>query len=206
MEHWLLNQFFAIYQGLCMDITEKQALSDLETLLKEPILIVSLLDSFKFGFIPISNHVARLGIPRKDLVTLPDSFCKLTSLQELSLFGNRLATLPDAFGDLKSLRFLNLVQNNLTTLPPSFSKLASLQILYLNENQLQIIPTDFGDLVALKRLNLRNNKLESLPSSFSELANLELLWIENNPLDEVAKRVLRSLMDRGVTIDIAPQL
>ena len=204
MKFGMVNQFSAIYQGLNMDIGEKQALIDLEMLLKEPIPVVSLLDSFKFGFISISDHVARLGIPRKDLVTLPDSFCNLTSLQELALFGNRLSTLPDAFGNLTSLRFLNLVQNNLITLSPSFSKLVSLKILYLNENQIKILPGDFGDLISLKRLNLRNNKLESLPSSFSELANLELLWIENNPLDEVARRILRSLIERGVTIDIAP--
>lgn len=200
----MVNKFSATSQGLNLDIREKQALSDLETLLKEPIPIVSLLDSFKFGFIPIENHVARLGIPRKDLITLPASFCNLTFLQELALFGSRLTALPDAFGNLKSLRFLNLVQNNLITLPSSFSKLSSLQILYLNENQLKMLPTDFGDLVSLKRLNLRNNKLELLPSSFSGLTHLEFLWIENNPLDECARRILRSLIERGVTIDIAP--
>ncbi len=204
MEHWVVTQFSAIYQGRCIDPSEKQALVDLEALLKEPIPVVSLLDSFKFGFIPIRNHVARLGVPRKGLIILPYSFCNLTSLQELALLGNQLRTLPDAFGKITSLRFLNLVQNNLRSLPPSFSKLASLQILYLNENQLKILPTTFGDLVSLKRLNLRNNKLESLPSSFSELANLELLWIENNPLNEVAGEVLRKLIERGATIDISP--
>jgi len=198
----MVNQFSAIYQGLSIDPSEKQALADLETLLKEPIPVVSLLDSFKFGFIPIRNHVARLGVPRKGLVMLPESLCNLTSLQELALFGNRLTTLPDAFGNLASLRFLNLVQNNLITLPPSFSKLSSLQILYLNENQLKMLPPEFGNLASLKRLNLRNNKLESLPSSFSELANLELLWIENNPLDETTKKILRELKESGVTADI----
>ena len=133
-----MSQFSASYQGVCMDTSEKQALLDLETLLKEPIPGVSLIDSFKFGFIAIKNHVARLGVPQRGLVMLPDSLCNLTSLQELALFSNRLTTLPDAFGNLTSLRFLNLVQNNLMTLPPSFSKLASLQILYLNENQLTL--------------------------------------------------------------------
>ena len=199
-----MSQFSAIYQGLCMDTIEKQALLDLETLIKEPIPVVSLLDSFKFGFIAIKNHVARLGVPQKGLVMLPDSLCNLTSLQELSLFSNRLATLPDAFGNLASLRFLNLVQNKLTSLPPSFSKLASLQILYLNDNQLKTLPADFGDLTSLKRLNLRNNKLESLPGSLAESANLELLWIENNPLDEAAREILRGLIKRGVTVDLKP--
>jgi Leucine-rich repeat (LRR) protein len=204
MEHWIVNQFSAIYQGSCMDTSEKQALADLETLLKEPIPVVSLLDSFKFGFIAIKNHVARLGVPKKGLVMLPDSFCNLTSLQELALFSNRLTTLPHAFGNLTSLRFLNLVQNKLMTLPPSFSNLTSLQILYLNNNQLKMLPTDFGNLTSLKRLNLRNNKLESLPASLAESANLELLWIENNPLNEVAREILRGLIERGVTLDITP--
>ena len=198
----MMTQFSGMYQGQRMDPSEKQALADLEALLKEPIPVVSLIDSFKFGFIPIRNHVARLGIPRKGLKKLPDSFCNLISLQELALFGNRLNTLPDAFGNLTSLRFLNLVRNELISLPDSFSKLESLQILYLNDNQLKTLPVSFGDLSLLQRLNLKNNRLKNLPSSLLSLNKLEFLWIDNNPLDEDARRILKGLEERGISIDI----
>jgi len=197
-----MNQLSVSYQGQRMTPSEKQALVDLEALVKEPIPVVSLIDSFKFGFIPIRNHVARLGVPNKGLIRLPDSFCNLTLLQELTLFGNRLNDLPNAFGNLTSLRFLNLVRNELKTLPDSLSKLESLQILYLNDNQLKKLPPSFGDLALLQRLNLRNNGLETLPPSFLELNRLEFLWIENNPLDDISREILKGLEARGVNIDI----
>jgi Leucine-rich repeat (LRR) protein len=196
----------AIYQGQSIERPEKQALIDLEVLIKEPIPVVSLIDTFKFGFIPIGNHVARLGVPQKGLVKLPDSFCNLTALQELALFGNRLESLPGAFGNLTALRFLNLVRNDLSALPNSFSKLISIQILYLNDNRLKTLPATFGDLSALQRLNLRNNRLETLPSSLLQLTQLEILWIEKNPLNEGAKEILRTLKQRGVVIDVAETL
>ena len=127
-----MKQLKVNYHGQCMNLGEKQALVDLEKMIKEPIPIVSFIDTFKFGFIPIENHIARLGVPSKGLVSLLDSFCNLSSLQELVLFGNHLKVLPDSFGSLISLKFLNLVRNELIALPESFGKLTLLKILYLN--------------------------------------------------------------------------
>ena len=45
----------------------------------------------------------------KSVVSLPDSFCRLSNLKKLSLWDcNKLGSLPERFGQLESLKVLNL--------------------------------------------------------------------------------------------------
>lgn len=188
-----------------MTIKEKNALDDIEKLINEPIPAVEFVNSFNFGFRAINGNVISLGLPDKGLVTLPESICHFSSIQDIVLFRNRLKILPESFSGLKSLKFLNLVDNRLSILPFSFNRLESLQNLYLNKNQLKVLPEDFGRLGSLQRLNLRNNQLRTLPASLSNLVNLESLWIRGNPLDEDARNILYQLIERGTVIDITDE-
>ncbi|MFX1514089.1 MAG: leucine-rich repeat domain-containing protein [Promethearchaeota archaeon] len=197
-----MNQSKVTYQGQRVALKEKVTLEELEKLIKEPIPAVSFINTFKFGFIAKNGKITSLGLPSKELSTLPESIGNFSALQHVVLFSNQLKNLPESFCDLQSLKFLNLVNNNLRALPESFIRLRSLKILYLNHNQLKFLPKLFGELKSLKTLNLRNNKMKSLPLSFSKLSNLESLWIRNNPLDENAIEILELLKEQGVNIDL----
>ncbi|MFX0060974.1 MAG: leucine-rich repeat domain-containing protein [Candidatus Hermodarchaeota archaeon] len=195
-------QIKVIYQGRYISPEEKKALEDLETLIGEPIPAVEFINTFVFGFIAINGDVSILGLPNKELSTLPESIGNFSSLQELVLFSNKIEFLPESFGNLNSLKFLNLVNNKLITLPVSFTRLKSLESLFLNQNKLTSLPESFGSLTSLRRLNLGKNQLKTLPKSILELSNLEMLFIRNNPLDIDAKKLLKQLKAQGVNSDI----
>ena len=105
----------------------------------------------------------------KSLLSLPDSFCNLSSLIKLSLGDYRggcekLASLPERFGQLESLQELNMAGcKRLLSLPDSVCDLSNLKTLVLGQGgfggaggceKLESLPERFGDLTSLKELSL----------------------------------------------------
>ena len=85
--------------------------------------------------IELANHL---------LSELPEWFCRLHFIKNLSLSGNRLKTLPSNFHLLKNLTRLNLDGNQLTRVPPGLLNLPHLKKLSLDNNPLA--PEEQADL------------------------------------------------------------
>ncbi len=136
-----------------------------------------------------------LDLSYNGLVSLPESFGNLKSLQELYLTQNGLTALPESFGHLNSLRELHLIMNELVKLPESFGQLKSLQNLYLHYNQLTTLPESFGQLESLRILSISNNQLTRLPVSIGQLHNLQEFSISINEITTLPESLgnLRSL-------------
>ncbi|KAE9460526.1 hypothetical protein C3L33_07541, partial [Rhododendron williamsianum] len=116
---------------------------------------------------------------RNSLLTLPDSICNLTRLEELNLSKCDVSHLPGKIGQLISLERLDLRQNNLLTLPDSFCNLVSLRYLDLEDCNLSHLPDRIGMLSSLVVLFLERNNVCSLPNSFSDLASLVKVFLSN---------------------------
>ncbi|MBE0682644.1 MAG: hypothetical protein IH589_12090 [Anaerolineales bacterium] len=116
------------------------------------------------------------------LTALPESLGKLTQLRTLHLKKNQLMALPESIGNLARLDWLTIGDNQLTALPVSIGNLAQLHLLDLNNNQLMVLPESLGNLAQLHSLNLFNNKLTTLPVSLGNLAQLHSLELSNNKL------------------------
>jgi len=100
---------------------------------------------------------------QKGLTELPDSLCRMTSLRDLRLDGNRLAALPAALGNLSALTRLSADNNALASLPASLSKLSNLRELSLENNRLAAPVVDVTRWSHLRSLQLHGNPLEFLP-------------------------------------------
>ena len=204
---------------------EAKVLKDLETLIEKSIPLVNSIDYDTFGKKVEGDHILGLGLYGCGLTTLPESFGQLKSLQTLEMYENQLTSLPESFGQLKSLQILGIPNNQLTTLPESFGALQSLQELALGSNQLTSLPASFGELKSLEWLSLISNKLTSLPASFGQLKSLQTLEmyenqltslpasflnlssitrliISDNPLGSRAKKILKKLKKKGVSITL----
>lgn len=121
----------------------------------------------------------------KKLVTLPDTFRNLSSLEELVGFNNELRKLPDIFGSLRSLKRVDLHSNKLEGLPDSIGGLNNLEELNLRSNNIESIPESISELRRLKTLVLAKNNLRSIPKTIGRLNSLEILTVGNNNLEEI---------------------
>jgi hypothetical protein len=126
-----------------------------------------------------------LGLNYLALTEVPPEIGRLSNLQELYLYGNKLSSLPPEIGRLSNLQELYLYDNKLSSLPPEIGRLSSLQELHLYNNQLSSLPAEIGNLDKLEVLLLNFNQLSSLPTEFGDLANLQALWLNNNQLSSL---------------------
>lgn len=118
---------------------------------------------------------------------IPDSFRRLSLLQELFVAGNMLnGTVPDWLGELKNLNVLDLSSNSFSgPIPSSLGSISSLQELHLVINGLSgALPDSLGDLRDLRNLHLSTNNLYgSVPASLGRLSSLQELKLYENQLD-----------------------
>ncbi|KAH9494868.1 hypothetical protein Btru_015866 [Bulinus truncatus] len=149
-------------------------------------------DDFHFK----SKKLTKIDLSGNVISKFPTSFCKLESLQILSigsstddaLFGlcrNWLQALPDNFVNLKLLTVLHLEDNQLRALPEDFGKLKNLEEAYLGSNMIDKIPESFSHLVSLRICQLSDNGLKVLPDHFGALKNLVELYLDFNQLKKL---------------------
>jgi len=109
------------------------------------ILSLESLENLKIIETPIKMFLLPLGLikaPLKFLTIkscglekLPEEISMCSSLQELSLPGNKLSSLPYSFTDLKELRRLNLDANQFELFPNQIKKMSRLHHLSIDGNQ-----------------------------------------------------------------------
>ncbi|KAL3691159.1 hypothetical protein R1sor_004810 [Riccia sorocarpa] len=141
--------------------------------------------------------------PWDSLELVPETICKLSHLQSLSLWHlQKLTSLPKALGDLHSLRKLQFYKCAIESLPESLGQLSSLthlgvsccehvktlpkslgrlsSLIYLEvtycEN-VKTLPGTIGDLFSLTFLDLQGSAIDSLPGTLSNLSQLKRLRI-----------------------------
>jgi len=147
------------YNGTSMIKRDADVLSEIETLLNEPIPVVSKIKYRSFGFVVHENCVIQLALSEKGLTSLPDIIGNLTSLTYLSLWINKLTYLPDTIGNLTLLKTLYLGFNQLTSLPDTIKNLTSLKKLWLYNNGLTTYPDNIKKwLKSLKKNGCKVHK------------------------------------------------
>ncbi|XP_042500415.1 disease resistance protein RPV1-like [Macadamia integrifolia] len=123
------------------------------------------------------KSLLKLDLSRTKIEELPDSICRLSSLQCLSLhLCTSFKKLPKSIGDLKSLVEFDLDMTKIEELPKSICGLSSLKRLILHWcSSFKELPESIGDLKSLVELDLDSTKIEELPNSISRLSSLERL-------------------------------
>jgi len=113
--------------------------------------------------------------------------CKISSLTNLDLTGNRLKVLTDrGFGILSSLKQLTLHDNQISRAEEhGLNGLSGLNVLVLSNNELVALPPRFFQPVAqnLNELYLQNNSISVLPPGlFNNLLQLTILDLSHNEI------------------------
>ncbi|KAH9288773.1 hypothetical protein KI387_032890 [Taxus chinensis] len=106
--------------------------------------------------IGLLKHLKILRCGGSTMMSLPEEFCSLQSLQYLQLLScTNLSSLPRHFGNLTNLRHLDLSGcSNLSSLPSRFGDLTNLQLLHMDWCiQLRTLPVSFKQLTLLQYLN-----------------------------------------------------
>ncbi|KAL6075956.1 PPM-type phosphatase domain-containing protein [Balamuthia mandrillaris] len=145
----------------------------------------------------IPSGISRLGelqlldLKYNRLKALPDEFCQLKALTEVTLTGNTIQTLPAHFdgSSLSNLSKLDLTQNRVEEFPQSLLTLTSLTELGLERNRLSALPEGLSQLVNLKKLTLKDNRLKALPASLGSMPALEHLQLGDNELESLPEEV-----------------
>ncbi|KAL2628772.1 hypothetical protein R1flu_013458 [Riccia fluitans] len=122
-----------------------------------------------------------LEMTRSSFDSLPDSFGQLCNLTRLKIIQcDQLLTLPETFGKLSKLEYLHIDCKKMHALPGSFGKLSSLQELFLHHCSLQLLPDTFCNLPRLQHLELKFcGQLLTFPKKIGNLGMLEHLEISN---------------------------
>ena len=119
-----------------------------------------------------------LGLPR-----FPESFCALTELRCLEMFGHdRMTAIPAQISSLKKLETVNLGRCDISSLPKELGELTGLTKLdlTLNENlgnapQDEASPAEPRKMKSLRHLRLGRCGLRTVPAFVGGLQSLEVL-------------------------------
>ncbi len=146
----------------------------------------------------IELHIS--GCP--NLVALPTTIGRLTSLNKLTIVNAGLTYLPDELGQLTSLRYMRLSSIPIKYLPDALCSLQRLQILQLFNSQTRSIPNAVAELQALEVLNIIDGRFRELPPSITRLKRLAELtlvggWLAKLPPSLGNLSSLKSLVLRG---------
>lgn len=152
------------------------------------------------------------GWPNTSLKALPEEFCQIKSLENLTLRSCiALTSLPRHLGNLTNLQHLDLAFcNRLKELPRSFKQLVNLSHLnlqgcesllisphflgeirglervnFMDCRNLKVLPAEVPCQKFLRSLNLAGTSLERLPNEVGRLVNLEVLDIGSSCLREL---------------------
>jgi hypothetical protein len=136
---------------------------------------------------------------------LPETFTRLTKLNQLDLSKNNLTRLSPILFQLPDLYLLTLSDNKISEIGDDVGKLTSLLYLYLgNNNEIRQIPSSIGNLRDLRGLYLPNNQVPTLPTTLTKLTNLTYLNLENNNFTEIPEWLVRLPMLNQLRMDGNP--
>ena len=142
----------------------------------DPNLAACVVEAMKAEGVATPRDLTRLSCNARKIETAT-GIETLSSLVELSLFGNRLATIN--LNNLPHLATLNLADNLLRKV--DVSQNAELLKLYLFRNRLTTL--DLGRASKLQKLRAENNRLEVV--TFGQMPALKKVYLFDNRMEDI---------------------
>ena len=135
--------------------------------------------------------------------TIPLEIFSISSLESLSVGGDKFKIIPSEIKKLKKLKYLRLhgvftdipesigylnqvksmtLTGSYKALPASISGMKSLKCLILKSRELRTLPEQIYDLKYLEEINLDRNSIQYLPNGISRLKSLKEFYLGDNNL------------------------
>ncbi|KAL4582590.1 hypothetical protein LXL04_007144 [Taraxacum kok-saghyz] len=127
------------------------------------------------------------------LEKLPEDFCRLECLEELTLYSTRIKDLPGSICMMQRMKHLELHNCYLLEhLPKDLGRLECLQkLIIIDCKLLQNIPVSIYQMKCLKDFHLRNCiRIEKLPEELGSLECLKELDIEGTSISHLPRSIL----------------
>ena len=98
------------YQGVMLCQNDYEVLSELESVLKQPLLPLNEVNRFQIGFGVDSNFVTTLDFEKSFVVSIPESICKLQHLQKIFIPEILNFVIPSCVFTLPSLDYISTLE------------------------------------------------------------------------------------------------
>ena len=184
-------------------LEEPEFLKNLELVIGETIPILDEIKEESFGIQIKDKKIIGLGLANCDITDFPDPITQISTLEILTLMGNKIIKIPESIGNLSLLISLNLRNNLLERLPDTFWRLTNLKDLYMEGNNWKdewgiIQNYDTASVLEFCRGNAPLNLYVAFPSAFGLIyrieefirvlkSNEEILEIYHSNVEKVAQ-------------------
>ena len=184
-------------------LEEPEFLKNLELAIGETIPILNDIKEDSFGIQIKNKKIIGLGLANCNLTDFPEPIAQISTLEILTLMGNKIIKIPQSIGNLTSLISLNMKNNKLERLPDTFWRLKTLKNFNIEENNLKdewslIQDLDATSVLEFCRGNAPLNLYIAFPSAFGLIyrieefirslkSNKEILEIYQNDVEKVAE-------------------
>ncbi|KLT66606.1 hypothetical protein AB669_05370 [Pedobacter sp. BMA] len=112
------------------------------------------------------------------IVSLPESFGNLESLEYFYATASGLRYLPFSFGKLKKLKYLEAYLNPLSELPWDIGELSDLEVMMISSAS--AMPSSITKLSKLRRLYyVSSTSSDAIPANFDNLTSLDSLTLQS---------------------------
>jgi hypothetical protein len=116
---------------------------------------------------------------------IPAGVFKLTELEELEMYSNKISAIPPDINKLKKLRILNLQYNQIQEIPSEVFELNQLEELILLNNDLKSLSADVCKCTSLKSIQVSGHHLDSIPFCINNMPNLKELVIQSDSINSL---------------------
>jgi len=159
-------------------LEEPEFLKNLELVIGETIPILDEIKEESFGIQIKDKKIIGLGLANCDITDFPDPITQISTLEILTLMGNKIIKIPESIGNLSLLISLNLRNNLLERLPDTFWRLTNLKDLYMEGNNWKdewgiIQNYDTASVLEFCRGNAPLNLYVAFPSAFGLIYRIE---------------------------------
>ncbi|MBQ1466011.1 MAG: leucine-rich repeat domain-containing protein [Eubacteriaceae bacterium] len=140
------------------------------------------------GFSLCSNVLDSQYLENNMLSDLPD-MSALTSLDTLSLAGNKFSTFPSAVLGFTGLKILSMSNNALTEVP-DLSSFGSLNTIYLDTNRLSTVPEGLEKIPTLTDVYLFSNEITEIRDGLMDSSSIISLYLYFNSIQVLPSKLV----------------
>lgn len=130
------------------------------------------------------KNLKEVNLARNQLTEFPEGLQNNHSVEDITIFFNKIEVMRDVTGDDYRLKYLGIIGNPLINLPEHIGKYTELEVMEASNIKLQELPESLGNCKKLKTLLLGRSiaARTSLPAGLKDAKDLEVLYLEENPL------------------------
>ena len=146
------------------------------------------------------ENTTQIFLPLRQMTYISFEMCRLTKLQKMLLYSNKIYRIPSDIQYLTNLQILHLSDNCIQNIPIELCQLNNLKTLVLSFNEITEIPSEINQMTGLHNLYLYNNKIKQIPTELCQLVNLQELHLYNNQITEIPKEISQLVNLKGFFI------